>query len=49
MAFLGEQLAHQPGASDFAPRYNKDMVEEDMFKSRQDLFSSLDLVFFDST
>jgi transposase len=49
MAFLGEQIPDQTDASDFAPRCNKDLVEEDVFKSRRDLFSTLDLVFFDTT
>jgi transposase len=49
MAFLGEQLADQTGASDLAPRCNKDLIEEDMFKSWRDLFSGLELVFFDTT
>ena len=49
MAFLGEQLANQTGASDFAPRCNKDLIEEDLFKMWRDLFSELELVFFDTT
>ena len=49
MAFLGEPLANQTGASDFAPRCNKDLIEEDMFKMWRDLFSELELVFFDTT
>ena len=49
MAFLGEQLADQTGASDLAPRCNKDLIEEDMFKTWRDLFSGLELVFFDTT
>lgn len=49
MAFLGEQIPDQTDASDFALRLNKDLVEEDVFKSKRDLFSTLDLVFFDTT
>lgn len=49
MAFLGEQIPDQTDAYDFAPRCNKDLVEEDVFKSRRDLFSTLDIVFFDTT
>ena len=49
MAFLGEQLADQSAATDFAPRCNKDLIEEDVFKSWRDLFSELELVFFDTT
>ena len=51
MAWLGEELAHdQPsGATPFAPRTVKDLVEEELFAQRRDLFSQLDLVFFDTT
>jgi transposase len=49
MAFLGEQLADQTGASAFAPRCNKELIEEDVFKTWRDLFSELELVFFDTT
>ncbi|MCX5873407.1 MAG: hypothetical protein NTY51_09280, partial [Deltaproteobacteria bacterium] len=33
----------------FAPRCTKDLVEEELFFASRDLFSSLDLVFFDTT
>jgi len=49
MAFLGEPLSDQTGASDFAPRCNKDLIEEDVFKTWRDLFTELELVFFDTT
>jgi len=49
MAFLGEELADQTDATPFAPRCTKDLVEEKMFSSHKDLFSGLDLVFFDTT
>jgi hypothetical protein len=51
MAWLGEELAgdQQDGATCFAPRCMKDLVEEDLFARRRDLFSSLDLVFMDTT
>jgi transposase len=49
MAFLGEQLADQTGATEFAPRCNKDLIEEDVFKTWRDLFTELELVFFDTT
>jgi len=49
MGFLGEPLADQRTASDFAPRCNKDLIEEDMFKMWRDLFTGLELVFFDTT
>ena len=51
MGWLGEPLPAdgQAGATPFAPRCNKDLVEEALFARRKDLFSSLDLVFFDTT
>jgi len=51
MAWLGSVLpqAEQLGASPFSPRCVKDLLEEELFKQRQDLFSGLDLVFFDTT
>jgi hypothetical protein len=49
MGFLGEPLADQRGASDFAPRCNKDLIEEGLFKMWRDLFTGLELVFFDTT
>jgi transposase len=49
MAFLGEEVADQKGATPFAPRCIKDVIEEDMFLERRNLFSGLDLVFFDTT
>ena len=49
MGFLGEALADQTSASDLAPRCNKDLIEEDLFKNWRDLFSGLELVFFDTT
>jgi len=51
MAWLGEELPkdQQDGATPFAPRTNKDLIEEALFARRRDLFSDLDLVFFDTT
>jgi transposase len=49
MAFLGEEIADQEDATPFAPRCIKDAIEEDMFFERRNLFSGLDLVFFDTT
>ena len=49
MGFLGEELQDQKGATPFSPRCNKDLVEEFIFAHRRDLFSNLDLVFFDTT
>ena len=49
MAFLGAPLADQSAALALAPRCNKDLIEEDIFKTWRDLFSGLELVFFDTT
>jgi len=49
MSFLGEELENQKGATPFSPRCNKDLIEEHIFRHRRDLFTSLDLVFFDTT
>ena len=49
MAFLGEELTEQEDATPFSPRCTKDLVEEEMFIRNQDLFTGLDLVFFDTT
>jgi transposase len=49
MAFLGEEVEDQRGAIPFSPRCIKDLVEESMFFERRDLFTGLDLVFFDTT
>lgn len=49
MGFLGEPVDDQIGATPFSPRCNKDLIEEFVFSYRRDLFSSLDLVFFDTT
>ena len=51
MAWLGEPLPsnQQTGATPFAPRCIKDLIEESLFAQRRDLFSGLDLVFFDTT
>jgi transposase len=51
MAWLGEPLPtrKQAGATPFAPRCIKDMIEESLFAQRRDLFTGLDLVFFDTT
>ena len=49
MSFLGEELENQKGAMPFSPRCNKDLIEEHIFRHRRDLFTKLDLVFFDTT
>ena len=50
MAFLGEPLGAQlPQPVLATPRCTKDWIEEALFAQRRDLFSQLDLVFFDTT
>ena len=51
MAWLGEELAddQQAGATAFAPRTVKDLIEERLFARRRDLFSELSVVFMDTT
>lgn len=49
MAWLGEPLADQQGATPFSPRCTKDRIEEALFARHRDLFSELELVFFDTT
>ena len=51
MAWLGEGLPkeQQNGTTPFAPRTIKDLIEEDLFARKRDLFSDLALVFFDTT
>jgi hypothetical protein len=51
MAWLGEELPRdqQAGQTPFAPRCTKDQVEEGIFDQRRDLFTELQLVFFDTT
>jgi transposase len=49
MAFVGEEVEDQSGATPFAPRCNKDLIEERMFFAQRNLFTGLDLVFFDTT
>ncbi|MDA8135526.1 MAG: IS1634 family transposase [Desulfobacteraceae bacterium] len=47
MTFLGESISDEDGS--LGPRRNKDLVEEMIFQHNKDLFSELDLVFFDTT
>lgn len=51
MAWLGEELPadQQDSATPFAPRCTKNLVEEQLFAHRRDLFSRLDLAFMDTT
>ena len=51
MAWLGEELPadQQQDKTPFAPRCVKDRIEEELFAHRRDLFTGLQLVFFDTT
>jgi hypothetical protein len=50
MAWLGEELTEALQADrTLSPRCVKDLIEEELFFRSRDLFSSLDLVFFDTT
>jgi hypothetical protein len=51
MGWLGEPLPdkEQGSASPFGPRCTKDLIEERLFAQRRDLFTTLELVFFDTT
>ena len=49
MAWLGEALADQQGATPFNPCCTKDLIEEGLLARHRDLLSDLDLVFFDTT
>jgi hypothetical protein len=51
MGWLGEQLPQnqQKDKTPFAPRCIKDRIEEGVFAHRRDLFTDLQLVFFDTT
>ena len=51
MGWLGDDLPRKEQAdkTPFAPRCNKDLIEEGLFARRRDLFTQLQLVFFDTT
>ena len=51
MAWLGQPLPlpEQRALSHGMPRTIKDLVEEELFDRRRDLFTTLDMVFFDTT
>jgi Transposase DDE domain len=51
MAWLGEELPadQQQGATKLVPRCTKDVIEEQLFARCRDLFTDLDVVFFDTT
>jgi len=51
MAWLGEELPanQQQGSTKLVPRCTKDAIEEQVFAGRRDLFTDLEIVFFDTT
>ena len=49
MTFLCKELPDHKQTEGLAPRRNKDLVEEILFFHNRDLFSKLDIVFFDIT
>jgi len=49
MTFLGEEVTDQEDRTPFTPRCTKDLIEEGIFFERRDLFTGLDIVFFDTT
>jgi Transposase DDE domain len=49
MAFLGEPLAAEAQAASGPVRCTKDLLEEGLFERRRDLFTEVELVFFDTT
>lgn len=49
MAWLGCPLGDAIPDGEFSPRCVKDTLEEKIFERRRDLFTGLDLVFFDTT
>jgi transposase len=49
MAFVGEPVSDQTLANPFSPRCLKDQIEEELFTTTRNLFSDLQLVFFDTT
>lgn len=51
MAWLGDELpqAQQQGSTKLVPRCTKDVIEEQLFARCRDLFTDLDVVFFDTT
>jgi transposase len=49
MAFLGEETEDQQDRTPFTPRCMKDIIEEDLFHANSDLFTGVDLFFFDTT
>ena len=49
MAFLGQEIESKGQKTLGSPRCLKDLIEEELFERRRDLFTEVDLVFFDTT
>ncbi|MBI2417799.1 MAG: IS1634 family transposase [Ignavibacteriales bacterium] len=49
MAFLGEEVGKEEDQKVLSPDRNKDKIEEALFDFQRDLFSNLEMVFFDTT
>ena len=49
MAFLGSAIKQEGPKTLGTPRCVKDLIEEELFERRRDLFTEVDLVFFDTT
>src|SRR5690348_8103709 len=49
MAFLGQEIESKGQKILGTPRCLKDLIEEQLFERRRDLFTEVDLVFFDTT
>ena len=49
MAFLGQEIEPKGPKTLGTPRCLKDLIEEGLFERRRDLFTEVDLVFFDTT
>ena len=49
MAFLGQEIESKGPKTLGTPRCLKDLIEEELFEHRRDLFTEVDLVFFDTT
>jgi transposase len=49
MAFLGQEIEPKGPKSLGSPCCLKDLIEEELFERRRDLFTEVDLVFFDTT
>jgi len=46
---LGEEIQPKGQKTLGTPRCLKDLIEEELFERRRDLFTEVDLVFFDTT